>query len=178
MTTLAAAVLVALAGTAAVLVVQTQANASLKAANADLYAANARTAEANVELLRSRAAVQARYDLAIDAIRTFHTGVSQDFLLKEPAFKALRDRLLGAASDFYGKLGALLGKETDVASRRALASANFELAGLTAKVGRLADAVAAHRAVLEARRSLSRSGRHRPEPDGGRRAAGDVGEDR
>ena len=30
-----------------------------------------------------RAAVQARYDLAVNAIKTFHTGVSEDFLLKE-----------------------------------------------------------------------------------------------
>ena len=64
--------------------------------------------------------MQARYDLAVEAIKTFHTGVSEDFLLKEDQFKELRDRLLKSAADFYGKLGALLGKETDVASRRAL----------------------------------------------------------
>ncbi len=88
---------------------------------------------ANAELTRSRAAVQARYDLAVDAIKTFHTGVSEDFLLKEEKFKDLRNRLLKSASDFYGKLGALLGKETDPASRRALWQANFELAELTAR---------------------------------------------
>ncbi len=43
----------------------------------------------------------------MDAIKTFHTGVSEDFLLKEPQFKALRDRLLRSASDYYGKLAAL-----------------------------------------------------------------------
>ena len=75
--------------------------------------------------------MQARYDLAVEAIKTFHTGVSEDFLLKEDQFKELRDRLLKSATDFYGKLGALLGKETDPASRRALAQANFELADLT-----------------------------------------------
>ena len=57
---------------------------------------------------RSQAAVQARYDLAVEAIKTFHTGVSEDFLLKEDKFKDLRDRLLKSAGDFYGKLGALL----------------------------------------------------------------------
>ena len=87
-----------------------------------------------------RAAVQARYDLAVEAIQTFHTGVSEDFLLKEDKFKDLRDRLLKSAAEFYGKLGALLGKETDVASRRALAASNYELAELTAKVGRTEDA--------------------------------------
>ncbi len=117
-------------------------------------AAGARRA-ANAELTRSKAAVQARYDLAVEAIKTFHTGVSEDFLLKEDQFKELRDRLLKSASDFYGKLGALLGKETDFASRRALAQSNFELAELTRKVGRPEAALAAHRAVLAAREALA-----------------------
>ena len=118
--------------------------------------ANTALNEANAELTESRAAkVQARYDLAVDAIKTFHTGVSEDFLLKEEKFKELRNRLLKSAADFYGKLGALLGKETDLASRRALAQANFELADLTDKVGRKEDALAAHRAVLAAREALA-----------------------
>ena len=129
--------------------------------------------------------VQARYDLAVEAIKTFHTGVSEDFLLKEDQFKELRDRLLKSAADFYGKLGALLGKETDVASRRALAQSNFELADLTRKVGRNEAALAAHRAVLAAREALAaetgathwRKGRRRPEPDGRRVSARCDGED-
>ena len=126
-------------GLAAVLFVQTR-------AKADLAAVPGRTStRANAELARSQAAVQARYDLAVEAIRTFHTGVSEDFLLKQDQFKELRDRLLKSASDFYGKLGALLGRESDPASRRALARANFEVAELTAKVGRPEDALAAHR---------------------------------
>ena len=88
--------------------------------------------------------------------------MSEDFLLKEEKFKELRDRLLNSASDFYGKLGALLGKETDVASRRALAQSNFELADLTGKVGRSEDALAAHRAVLAARRRWQPSRRPAP----------------
>ena len=124
---------------------------------------------ANAELTRSQAAVQARYDLAVEAIKTFHTGVSEDFLLKEEQFKELRDRLLKSAADFYGKLGALLGKETDLASRRALAAANFELAELTGKVGRKEDALAAHRAVLAAREALA------AEPGADAEAKADVG---
>jgi hypothetical protein len=49
----------------------------------------------------------------------------------------------------------LLGQETDVASRRALAQANFEPADLTGKVGRKEDALAAHRAVLVRRKALA-----------------------
>ena len=118
---------------------------------------------ANAELTRSQAAVQARYDLAVEAIKTFHTGVSEDFLLKQEQFKEVRDRLLKSASDFYGKLGALLGKESDLASRRALWQANYEVAELTGKVGKPEDALAAHRQVLAAREALAAETRADPE---------------
>ena len=39
-------------------------------------------------------------------------------------FKDVRDRLLKSACDFYGKLGALLGKESDLAFAAALVQAN------------------------------------------------------
>ena len=144
-----------LGGLAAVAAVQTVANARLTASLVRETNANTALNEANGQLTKSRTAVQARYDLAVDAIKTFHTGVSEDFLLKEEKFKELRNRLLKSASDFYGKLGALLGKETDLASRRALAQANFELSELTDKVGRTEDALAAHRQVLAAREALA-----------------------
>ena len=144
-----------LGGLAAVAAVQTVANARLAESLKRETNANAALNEANGQLTTSRAAVQARYELATDAIKTFHTGVSEDFLLKEEKFKDLRNRLLKSASDFYGKLGALLGKETDLASRRALAQANFELSDLTDKVGRKEDALAAHRQVLAAREALA-----------------------
>ncbi|MGO9465621.1 MAG: tetratricopeptide repeat protein [Isosphaeraceae bacterium] len=154
-TAAAVALLAGVVGLSAVLVVQTQAKTEIAQALGRETSSNKALAAANFELSRSRAAVQAQYELAALAIKTFHTGVSEDFLLKEEKFKELRDRLLKSASDFYGKLSALLGKETDMASRRALAAANFELAGLTAKVGRNADALAAHLSVLAARRELA-----------------------
>jgi serine/threonine-protein kinase len=165
----AAALIAGVVGLSAILVVQTRAKAEIARALGRETAANAALAAANDELARSKAAVLARYDLAVQAIKTFHTGVSEDFLLKEEKFQALRDRLLRSASDFYGKLGALLGRETDRASRRALAQANFELANLTAKVGRNADALTAHRAVLEARRAMA------GEPGADDAARADVG---
>ena len=158
-----------LGGLAAVAAVQTAANARLAASLTRETNANTALNEANGQLTKSRAAVEARYKLATDAIKTFHTGVSEDFLLKEEKFKELRNRLLKSASDFYGKLGALLGKETDIASRRALAQSNFELAGLTSKVGRNEDALAAHRAVLAAHEALA------AEPGAGVVAKVDVG---
>jgi tetratricopeptide (TPR) repeat protein len=124
-------------------------------ANAELATANIELAKANSDVTRSRAAVQARYDLAVDAIKTFHTGVSEDFLLKEEKFKDLRDRLLNSASVFYEKLGALLKDAADLASRRALLQANYEVADLTNTVGRKEAALAAHRRVLAAQEALA-----------------------
>jgi hypothetical protein len=72
-------------------VVQTQAKADIARALASETRANAALADANAK-------VQARYELALDAIKTFHTGVSEDFLLKQEQFKELRDRLLKSGS--------------------------------------------------------------------------------
>jgi serine/threonine-protein kinase len=157
-----AAALAGVVGLIAVLAVQS-------AANARLSESLQRETEANAELKRSRAAVQARYDLAAEAVRTLHTVAAEDFLLKEDRFKGPRDRLLKSASDFYGELGALLGRETDVASRRALARSNFELAELTNQVGRKEAALAAHRSVLAARAALA------AEPGAGIETRVDVG---
>jgi serine/threonine-protein kinase len=83
-TGVAAAVLAGVVGLTAVLAVQAAANLRLSASLARETDANRSLAAANEELTRSRAAMQARYDLAFEAIRTLHTGVSEDFLLKEP----------------------------------------------------------------------------------------------
>ena len=124
-------------------------------ANSSLRTANIQVKRANTELAAEKARVQERYDLAMEAIKIFHTGVSEDFLLKEAKFKDLRDRLLKSASDFYGKLGALLKHRSDKASRQAMLQANFELAELTDKVGKPEDALAAHRQVLAEREALA-----------------------
>ena len=146
--TAAVALLAGVVGLSAVLVVQTQ-------AKADIARALVRETRARTALAEANTKVEARYDLAVDAIKAFHTGVSEDFLLKQEQFKELRDRLLRSAQDFYGKLSALLGRETDPAARRALAATNFELADLTGKVGTNEDALKAHRAVLAAREALA-----------------------
>ncbi len=141
------ALLAGVVGLSAVLVVQTRAKADI--------CARLRERQARTVLAEANTKVQARYDLAVEAIKTFHTGVSEDFLLKQDQFKELRDRLLRSASDFYGKLVALLGQETDADARWALAQSNFELAELTGQVGDKKAALAAHRSALAAREALA-----------------------
>ena len=101
---IAATVLASTLGLAAVLVVQTRANASLKSANLDLAEANQRASDANRELLLANARERARFELSLEAIKTFHGGVSEDLLLKEKQFDGLRTKLLRGATDFYQRL--------------------------------------------------------------------------
>ena len=115
---------------------------------------------ANAELAREQAKVQARFELARKAIAAFHTGVSEDVLLKNDQFTELQARLLKEAARFYRDLEKLLEGQTDARSRRLLAAGYYELAGLTAKIG----------SKSEARRSTARrwrcgaSWRRRPAP--------------
>ena len=149
------AVLAVVGGTAATLTVQIRANRALLAKNQELTVANGREAKANADLAAANGRVEQRYELAMDAIKTFHTGVSEDFLLKEPQFKAIRDRLLNSARDFYEKLGRTLEGGTNPASRRTLLTLNFELADLAVKVGRPEDVLDLHRRVLAGREALA-----------------------
>jgi serine/threonine-protein kinase len=101
-----AAVLAGVVGLVAVLVVQASANARLAAALARETRANTALAAANAALTRSKAAVQARYELAVEAIKTFHTGISEDFLLMRVAYLpwVRRGRARGAALATAGRV--------------------------------------------------------------------------
>jgi tetratricopeptide (TPR) repeat protein len=113
-------------------------------ANDDLRAANSREHE--------------RFELALDAVKTFHTGVSEDVLLKEEHFKDSRERLLRQSADFYARLQTMLEGQSDPASQRALAQAYFQLAELTVKIGAIDEAEAGHRRALALRRELASRG--------------------
>ena len=110
---------------------------------------------ANTELAQEQAKVQARFELAQKAIETFHTGVSEEALLKNAQFNELRTKLLKQAAGFYADLEKLLAGQTDPRSRKALASAYFQLGQLTDKIGSKAEAVAVHRKALGLRRELA-----------------------
>ncbi len=147
-TAAAAALLVALVGTAAVLAVQTRANANLQAANTDLALASAKVTRANNELAASNQRERARFELAQEAIRMFHTGVSEDLLLKQKEFGALRTRLLRGAQEFYRKLEGLLGGQADRDSRRALGKAYYEVGELTQQLDSMKDSLTMYQRAL------------------------------
>jgi serine/threonine-protein kinase len=110
---------------------------------------------ANAELAAANRRVEQRYTLALEAIKTFHTGVSEDVLLKNDNLKPLRDRLLKDAARFYERLGGQLSGQPDRPSRRALGHALTEMAGLAAKIGAMEQAIAGYRQALAVRRGLA-----------------------
>jgi eukaryotic-like serine/threonine-protein kinase len=129
-----AALLVALVGLVALLTLQSKANRDLRVAND-----------------RERA----RFDLALSAIRTFYTGVSEDFMLKQETFKDLRTKLLRGANEFYQKLEDELKGQTDERSRSALGEAYFELARLTSTIGSKEEALKSYETALAIRQKLA-----------------------
>jgi serine/threonine-protein kinase len=154
-TAAAVAVLVALAGMASVLAVQARANAGLRLSNDALMDASERVKRANAELLTANQRERARFNLAMDAVGLFHGEVSEDLLLKEKPFEALRTKLLRGAAGFYSKLEGMLEGQTDQASRAALGRAYDELGELTDKIGSKPEALLAHRKALAVRRELA-----------------------
>ncbi len=151
----ATAVLASVCGITAVIAVQARANQALLRKNDDLSLANLRITTANSNLFAANERVKQRFELANDAIRLFEGEVGDDLILKEDQFKPLRDRLLRNAAAFYTKLEELLKDQPDVASRKALGDAYFQLGELTEKISDQAAALEMHRKALAVRRELS-----------------------
>jgi serine/threonine-protein kinase len=152
---IATALVAATVGLGAVLIVQTRANAELRSANLELAWANRRARDANRELQLANQRERARFDLALEAIKTFHSGVSEDVLLKERQFDGLRTKLLRGATAFYQRLEDMLKDQADRRSRAALGRAYHDIGELTAKIGSQGEALEALRRGLELRLALA-----------------------
>jgi eukaryotic-like serine/threonine-protein kinase len=155
-------ILAILGGLAGVVVVQSKANRAMAAKNAELAdekakvdAANRDLEKANHEIAAEKVKVEKRFELAQQAIRTYHTGVSEEAVLAEPELVELRKRLLSGAATFYTELQQLLDKETDRNSRQMLANGYFDLGTLLNSLGDSALSMSVHRKSLELRRSLA-----------------------
>jgi tRNA A-37 threonylcarbamoyl transferase component Bud32 len=161
-TAAAAVVLVALAGLGVVLAVQRGSNRALAAKNAELDRANLNLRDAmrqketaNAALVEANGRVQARFELAREAIRSFKMGVEEEDALKEDRLRPLRDKLLGSARRFYDRLGELLRGQADAASKEVLAESYAALGALIARIGQKAEAREAYRKALAIRRELA-----------------------
>jgi serine/threonine-protein kinase len=125
-TTAAAAVLVALVGTATVLSVQTRANQDLRAANE--------------QTRRERDLARQNFDLARHAVDDYLTRVGQNPLLKEQGLHDLRHDLLEAALRYYQEF--LRQRADDPSLRLETAVAHERVGNIFHELGRYTDALA------------------------------------
>jgi tetratricopeptide (TPR) repeat protein len=142
----AALALAVIGGMGAVLGVQRRSNADLAAKNDELERKNA-------EVVAASEREREKFDLAMEAIRSFHTGAGEEVVLGRPELKRLRTKLLGGADEFYRKLEDRLGPAADPKSRVALAKGYIDLGVASSSVGSLDQALADYdrgRVVLEA----------------------------
>jgi serine/threonine-protein kinase len=159
----AASALVALVGLTAVIAVQKQANGALTDANTRLERSNQREVKANAELKAANERERSRFVLAEEAIRTFHTGVSEDLLLKQKEFSVLRTQLLRGARDSYRKLERLLEGHADRESRLSLGRAYREVGELTTEIDTVRDGLAVQHRALAIFDDLAREAPDDPE---------------
>ena len=154
----------AVVGLTAVIAVQNRAqclDAPRRSANGQraLESSNQREVKANADLKAANERERSRFALAQEAIRTFHTGVSEDLLLKQAEFGALRTKLLRGARDFYQKLERLLEGHADRESRISLGHAYREVGELTQHIDTLGDALTVQRRALAIFEGLARGAR-------------------
>ena len=96
----------------------------------------------------ARTEALARLGLALEAIRTYYTGVSEDVMLKEPQMRSLRDKLLGTALEFYKRLQQSLEGNPDPKAQADLADSYYKVAAITSQVSSNKDAEQAMRQAL------------------------------
>src|SRR5262249_10470404 len=148
-TGLVAAALVALVGLAGGLAVQGRAQPDLAPQKARLTPANRPAAPGHAQPAPAHDPGPGRVRPGRGAVKTFHTGVSEDVLLKRPEFDELRTKLLRSAREFYRRLEDLLQGQADPRSRAALGRAYFEVGYLTANIGSKEEALAVYRRALD-----------------------------
>jgi eukaryotic-like serine/threonine-protein kinase len=120
-------------------------------------AARAAAQRANTRERAARQHAQAQLTVALDAIKTFHTGVSEEVLLKEPRLEQFRNHLLSSALKLYGRLKADMDQDTDPLAPAELADAYARLGSLMSSVGSLGDALSAYQKALELREAMARA---------------------
>lgn len=94
--------------------------------------------------LEERERADQRFNLALDAVRDYHSGVAQDVILSQPDMAPLRARLLEPPRKLYEKLAASLSVDSRPEERAALGRALQGLAALLEDVGQGKQAIATY----------------------------------
>ena len=137
----AAAVAVALVGLAVGMALLTEKNSQLASANS------------SEQLAREKA--QRRFELAMESVEKYYSGVSEDVILKQPELEQLRTKLLDSARDFYDKLRLELEDDPDPDAKAAMASAYLGIAQVNRDLGNEDNAFIAFQSAVELGRELA-----------------------
>lgn len=97
---------------------------------------------------------QERFEIALQAIRTFHSNVSSDLMLEQEEFTELKRKLLGAALAFYRDLSHQLGDSADPQSLNSLARVYIEIGDISADIGSIDDTIEAQENAVALFRQL------------------------
>lgn len=105
--------------------------------------ANQRLAIANQAETQARQFAQQQFDVAVEAIGQFYTGVANDFLLSQREFGELRNSLLTSPREFYTRLNASLSSYPLPTPQQdeTLMNSHLSLADLAQKTGEKAFAI-------------------------------------
>ncbi|MFO0910151.1 MAG: protein kinase [Isosphaeraceae bacterium] len=133
----------------------TAAAASLMVAMTGLVVVVGVQQRANHNLYLAKERERDRFNVAMDAIRTFHTGVSQDFLLSQNEFTDQRKKLLRNAREFYRTLETKLAGDPDRSARKALGRAYYSVGDLTARIEGPEEALNSHKMGRDIRQKLA-----------------------
>ncbi len=92
---------------------------------------------------KARELAQEQSQLALDAIREYNTGVTREFLLRQPGMENLRKSLLQAPIRFYRRLAQNIEQNgvTDPAARARLGQAQLDLGEIINEVGVVEDSI-------------------------------------
>lgn len=104
---------------------------------------NKRLAKANQAETEAKEFAQEQFDVAVDAIGQFYTGVANDFLLSQREFRELRNSLLTSPREFYTRLSQSMSKYPAPTPQQdeTLMDAHLSLADLAQETGEKAFAI-------------------------------------
>jgi len=98
---------------------------------------------ARLDERKARELAQEQSQLALDAIREYNTGVSREFLLRQPEMESLRKSLLQAPLRFYRRLAQNIENNgiTDPSARARLGQAQIDLGEIINDIGTIEDSI-------------------------------------
>ncbi len=122
--------------------------------NAVLSAKNRELKLANQNQVRQAEKAKSRFELALKAVKNYHSSVSRDAMLRKPELKELRKTLMEAAREFYEELAQDLESSESLEEQWQLAVALTEVSRINEEIGSTEDAIKVQKQVSKSSHRL------------------------